>query len=150
MAQLSEDKVNHMLGVARLCYALALNKYKQSEQFCKKMWLIGYCHDIGYEFVRDLMPDTNRHASVAEDIIWSTFGGSSKAALAISEHGKKTSQDYLELRILNEADLLVDGTGRMITIEERLQDLRVRYGEQSPEYRNSSWLAQELGLLMED
>lgn len=62
---------------------------------------------------------------------------------------EKTGVEYKseELKILNAADLLTDSNGREITAQERLKDVKERYGEDSFEYIDFVKLAKELGLI---
>ena len=136
------DKAKHCLNVARKCYEIAKEKYGQDEDFARKMWLIGYCHDIGYEFTDKENP--HDHALIANQMIVSAFNVSCSAIL---NHGKRIPQNSLELKILNEADLLVDRKGNISSVESRLSDIAMRYSFESPEYTNAHWLAKELELI---
>ena len=46
---ISNDRMKHILGVARQCYKLAKEKYKLSEDDSRKAFMLGYLHDVGYE-----------------------------------------------------------------------------------------------------
>ena len=46
---ISSDRLKHCLAVARLMYEMAVEKGWQ-ESKCQEMFLLGYVHDIGYEF----------------------------------------------------------------------------------------------------
>ena len=138
----NDDKLKHSLNVARKCYEIAKNKYQKDEDFARKMWLIGYCHDIGYEFATNENP--HEHPWIGSDIIRMAFGSSCKP---IMEHGKRVPQTMDELRILNEADLRVDRKGNIVSVENRLSDIAIKHGYSSPQYVNAHWLAKELGLI---
>ena len=47
--EISDHKMRHILSVARLMYQLALDDGK-AEDYARQMFLLGYLHDIGYEF----------------------------------------------------------------------------------------------------
>ena len=140
---ITESKFQHIIGVARLCYKLAKEKYHANEEFARSMWAIGFNHDIGYEFIND-GDSTKEHPIIADNIIQHAFYGNCHA---IEYHGKRVAQDDLQLRILNEADLQIDATGKLVTVEERLEDIRNRYGDNSDQYEQAYCLALELGLI---
>ena len=142
---LTEQKIKHNVTVARLCYKIAKEKYKTNENFARAMWTIGYNHDIGYEFIED-SSNISAHSDISDELIFSAFKGDS---YAIKWHGKKISQSNVSLRILNEADLQVDSKGNIISVKERLEDIRLRYGNESKQYDQAKWLAIELGLIGE-
>ena len=141
---LSKDKINHNVAVARLCYSIAKDKYNCSEKYCRAMWTIGYNHDIGYEFLERGIDNPRLHPDLSDEMIFSAFNGDS---FAVKWHGKKLVQEELSLRILNEADLQVDSKGNLVTVYQRLEDIKKRYGEKSTQYDQAYWLAQELGLI---
>lgn len=47
---ISEDRLKHMLQVGRTVGALASELFGWPEEKCQEMFLLGYIHDIGYEF----------------------------------------------------------------------------------------------------
>lgn len=46
---ISEDRLHHIIGVARKAYAIAKQR-GHSEEFARKMFMAGWLHDVGYEF----------------------------------------------------------------------------------------------------
>ena len=46
---ISEDRLHHIIGVARKAYAIAKQR-GHSEEFARKMFMDGWLHDVGYEF----------------------------------------------------------------------------------------------------
>lgn len=48
---IDNNRLQHIIGVARKCYSIA-KSHGHNEDFCKKMFMLGWCHDIGYEFDR--------------------------------------------------------------------------------------------------
>ena len=126
---LTQNKINHNIEVARLCYQLAKEKYGCSERFARSMWTIGYNHDIGYEFLQQGIDSPKIHPEIS---------------------GKKVPQEDLALRILNESDLQVDPKGKRVSVDERLSDIKKRYGADSSQYGQAKWLAIELELIDKD
>lgn len=143
MQGITEYRLKHMLGVARRCYEIALeNGY--DEHTARKLFLVGYLHDIGYEFSET----GENHADISNQMIISLFGVENKA---IKEHGQLNKDlNNIELRILNIADLTVDSFGNKCTVYNRLLDIKNRYGKESKAYQTALDLAKQLKLVADD
>ena len=128
---LTENRVLHSLGVARKCYTLS-KELKMPEKFCRKMFFLGYIHDIGYEF-----EDSEGHARISADILHSLGCNNYDTLQAIKYHSENDKTDNLEWKILTEADMTIDSKGNEVTIEERLNDIKERYGETSKQYKTA-------------
>lgn len=126
---ITEDRLKHMLGVARKCYILS-KELRMPEKFCRKMFFLGYIHDIGYEF-----EDNEGHARISADILHSLGCNSYDTLQAIKYHSENDKTDNLEWKILTEADMTIDSKGNEVTIEERLEDIKARHGETSKQYK---------------
>ena len=139
--KISENRTKHMLAVARKCYNLARIQYGQSEEFARRMFLIGYLHDVGYEFTAN----SEEHPQVAYDMIKSTFGVEIDS---IRTHGDpEESCKSLEARILNTADLTTNNKGDDVSAAERIENIKINYGENSHQYKNAIKLAKKLHLI---
>lgn len=140
MQGLTEKRMAHSLGVARLMYRLARER-GYDESFAKQCWLVGYLHDIGYEFsARNV-----EHAFVGGELLSES---DYRFASEVSMHGATNVEHRsIVLDLLNEADLRVDSNGDEVHVEHRLDDIAFRYGKESNEYRNARQLAKEVGLL---
>lgn len=133
---ITAHKIMHMLAVARKCYTLAREKYELSETTARKCFVMGLLHDIGYEF----SDSASTHPEVGADML-NSLNVSQFCAIvdAVRNHGKiyemenVTKWDY----ILNEADLTVDSKGNNVSIEERLDDIKGRYGKSSTQYKDA-------------
>ena len=134
---ISENKVKHMLGVARKCYKIS-KEMGQSEEFARKMFVIGYNHDIGYEF----STKNELHNYKSYEML-KTLGIECESIL---HHGELINKASLEWLILNQADLQVNSKGEDVGVEGRLYDIKIRYGENSKEYINAIELAHIVGL----
>lgn len=146
---ISEDRLHHCLGVARKCYALAKTE-GYSEEFCRRMFTIGWNHDIGYEFATDKA----EHPAVSEMLLKSIgmtndSRDSAKALHAIRLHGHNAKIKSAEWRILNTADMLIDSKGNEVTASQRLDDIAVRFGEDSEEFKQAAELCELLRLVEE-
>ncbi len=137
MMAITENRLHHMLGVARYMYAHALGR-GASEDEARDMFVLGFLHDIGYEW-----DDSEDHGAVAYEILEKTNYAHS---LAVKEHGSSNPSllglTYV-LRLLNEADMHIGPDGTPMTVEERLVDIGARYGLESEQYKNAVIVSQQ-------
>lgn len=143
---ISEDKLHHILGVARKCYKLA-KEAGYNEQFCRKMFMIGWLHDVGYEFT-DIASEHNETgvkmiSTLSNDLTDDSFHS---VLSAVESHGRYQEEKSNEWRILNMADLTVDRKGRDINVHARLSDIEQRYGSESKQYIRACAIARTVGL----
>ncbi len=122
---ITEDRIKHILGVARL-----MKKY--ARDFCQdeeKMFTLGLVHDIGYEF-----GGSEEHHILGYEILSKQGYEFAKEVLY---HGKPTDEYFsLALDLLNFADLHINKKGDYVSFEDRLEDIKARRGESSPHYQN--------------
>lgn len=130
---ITEDRLKHILAVARLM------KQKANELGLdpKEMFLLGFLHDIGYEF--------GEHANHAE------IGGNMLNSIhytytnEIAFHGIVNCDfSSKELDLLNWCDMHTNGKGEYVTFEERLSDIKNRRGEDSDAYKDSEKIINSL------
>lgn len=123
----SNDRANHSLEVAKQMYEKALEQ-TSDELYAKKMFHLGIVHDIGYQFSEN----TKEHPHVGGLFLkeegyefWEE----------VYEHGNPdVDSPTQELMLLNWADMHTDGKGNRVSFEERLKDIKNRYGVDSVEY----------------
>lgn len=140
MNGISDNKLRHIIGVARRCYEIAKEDGK-NESIARKLFLIGYLHDVGYEFAEY----KEEHPDISNDLLINLFDVGNEA---IKNHGKvDTDLTNYELVTLNKADLTVDAYGMKCTVYERLCDIKSRYGKESRTYKNAVELAKKLELI---
>lgn len=146
ISMISENRLKHIIGVARKAYKIAKSEGYE-EWFCKKMFMLGYLHDVGYEFVED----KDDHPMMSCELLDLLSYESSKTNMsAIANHGMLSEGNRSdEWRILTMADLQIDSEGNDVGILLRLKDIRDRYGEDSKEYETSCKVAEAVGLLKE-
>lgn len=136
---IKEGRAKHILGVARKCYEIAKTEFpERGEDFAEKMFLIGYLHDVGYEF-----DDTEPHRIVGERMLKS-IGADDETVWLVRHHGEPQYELTDESYILNKADLSVDTSGSPVTIEERVADKARRKGSDSVVYRNAVEMAEKI------
>lgn len=130
---LSDSRLFHSKQVADKCYNLAKSKYSLDEDESRKMYVMGYLHDIGYAFSYS----ANEHSTIGFAMLYAIIDD--KILGAIKHHGdpKHISDWTIYDKILNEADMLTDSEGYEVTFDERLEDIRQRHGESSNAYKNS-------------
>jgi predicted hydrolase (HD superfamily) len=132
---ITDNRMDHTIAVARKCYDLARQEYGMSEENSRKAFIMGFLHDIGYEFATE----ASAHPDIAVDILTSfTSIEWDQMIFAIMTHGKP--QKFLGTTyqaILNEADLTVNSKGEPVSMEERCEGIKARYGQESIQYCNS-------------
>lgn len=137
--EITQDRLKHSVGVARKLYEMSLQRGWDVEK-AKNMFVLGFVHDIGYEFAET----QSEHADVGAVILEKCgFQYSNE----VMYHGK-VQKDYSseELNMLNVADFLVGPDGQSVTVQERLDGISQRYGENSKQYMEAKMLAKQLGL----
>jgi len=115
------------MGVARLCVELA-KEMGWSEDRQRQAFLMGWNHDIGYEFCS--CPE--EHAFAGANIIRSSLGwwpeikyhGLPKSHSLRIHNGKPYESEMLD--VLNTADILTASNGEQCTAYERLKELESR------------------------
>lgn len=135
---ISSDRMAHQLGVAQMLVDQARSYGSYSEQELQDLFVLGYLHDIGYEFAID--PGNHAHA-----------GGEVLKRLGfiywaeVANHGNPTSTySSSALDLLNAADMQTSPSGEHVSYAERLQDIADRYGEDSLRYKNARTIIADL------
>lgn len=122
---ITEDRLHHIIGVARKAYKVA-KAIGKSEESARKMFALGWNHDIGYEF------DPENHEEVGAEIF-----NDLAYRLDIRQHGIIPLIITTEWKILNYADMTTSPTGEEITLEDRLAEIEQRYGKEHKRYKLS-------------
>ena len=142
MIGISENRTKHILAVAREMQRRAEEAGWPQEK-CREMFILGYVHDIGYEFAEN-QPD---HAAIGglllkeqnypywQEVYW---------------HGKINAGYASDaLQLLNTVDMCIDSAGNPVDIHARLADIMSRYGENSVQYKEARIFSVQIGLLEE-
>lgn len=136
---LGNGRMRHMLNVARVAREIARELGMDGNK-CDTMFVLGYVHDIGYE------TSDNGHAYLGGETL-------RKAGYEhwweVWSHGDPdiTPRDtpaYRRLAILNAADMSVTADGRLVTIDERVQDIERRHGGDSKRCLQAKRLAEKV------
>lgn len=144
---ISENRLHHILDVARKAYKIAKDMGFE-EDFCRRCFMLGWIHDVGYEFAENQSEHPDISAKMLLLINEDTVASDLKKPFykAIKEHGKYPSEMTEEYRILNMADMLVDSKGNEVTVSQRLEDIKNRYGEHSNQYLTACDICYRIGL----
>ncbi len=145
---ISENMLHHIYGVAKKAYSIA-KEVGYNEDFARKMFVLGWNHDIGYEFSQTQKehPDVSSKMLISaflEDTFW---GAQTTASMgAILKHGRYTEDETPEWIILNMADMLIDSNGKEVSVSVRLDGIKERYGEHSDQYLTACDICYRIGL----
>ena len=145
---ISEDRLHHIIGVARKAYTIALERGHDKE-FAKKCFMLGWLHDVGYEFAEtkeDHPKVSGRLLLLLQDESPVASDLKKPSIKAIMEHGLYPTEKTEEWIILNQADMQIGPDGREMTISERLEDIKNRFGEWSDTYLTACDIAYQCGL----
>ena len=133
---MDEDRLRHSIAVARKMVEIAKSK-NLSDEDIKNCFIIGYNHDVGYEFTKN----GNNHNTIGGEILRNNF----KYWREIYYHGEinvEYKSQYLD--ILNMADMQIDKYGNDVGFIKRLEDIENRYGKESKQYINAEKLIKKL------
>ncbi len=123
---IDKDRLNHSLAVARKMVEIG-KSYNMDEKQLQELFVLGYVHDIGYEYEND------KHGVTGGNILKQS---NYKYWQEVYYHGEvdcEYSSKYLD--ILNMADMQVDKFGNDVGYTKRLEDIKGRYGEDSIVYQ---------------
>lgn len=125
--RVDSNRALHSLAVAKLMEQKAeeLNLDKE------KMFMLGWLHDIGYEFTDNKTKHPEAGGKFLESIEY-------EFQEEVKNHGNPDSvYQSVELDLLNYADMHIDYKGNYVTFEERAEDIKNRYGKDSIQYNNA-------------
>lgn len=130
---IDNDRLKHIFEVAKLMKDKAEIVGLDKEE----MFTLGMLHDIGYEF-----GENNDHNFVGFQILDKQ---NYKYAKEVLYHGKPNSEyQSLALDLLNFADMHIDKSGKYVSYEQKLEDIKTRRGESSLAYIHSQKIIKEL------
>ena len=133
---MDNDRLKHCYGVANKMVELG-KEMKLSTDQLQELFILGYLHDIGYQF------GTNENHNIIGGNILKE--NNYKYFKEVYYHGIPNSKyRSLYLDILNTADMMIDCFGNDIGFDKRLEDIKNRYGKDSIQYINSVKLVNEL------
>ena len=137
--------VVHSVGVAKFMAEWA-SLHPKEGLMPDEMYILGLLHDIGKIYPANFDMNTGKEKPNVNGNIYKGHahkGGSLLSDLGfhfakeVEHHGDSDSYFFsVKLLLLNLADLSVNGEGNIISIKERIDDVGVRYGLDSEEYRH--------------
>lgn len=131
---LTQNRMHHILAVASKMKELAPQYGVDPEE----AFALGFFHDIGYEIAE-------KQSEHARDGAMLLFRQGYKYWKEIAFHGMpQDTYDSPMLRLLNFADLTTGPNGENMTIEQRIEDIAVRYGKGSKQELDARKLASKL------
>ena len=128
------DRLKHSLMVARKMVEIGTQRGMDEEEL-RKLFILGYNHDIGYEF------GDNHELSGADALASVGFDFVDEVRF----HGEPNpvyTSEFLE--ILKMADMQIDRYGNVVGYDGRLRDISRRYGADSDVYRRAETIVKEL------
>lgn len=135
---ITEDRLKHSLQVARNMERLAKEIFGWSDVKIREMFLLGYVHDVGYEF----SANQQEHFSKGS-LLMST--ANYPYSQEIYWHGRpNATYKSDELLILNIADNITDSYGKTVTVTQRLENIKQRYGDDSQQFLDAQTLVKEI------
>ena len=132
-----KDRLNHSIAVANKMIEIG-KSFKLEENDLRELFVLGYNHDIGYEFCTDNL----KHNIIGGGIL---KNNGYKYWKEVYYHGNPDAEyKSLFLKILNMADMKIDKYGNDVGYEKRLEDIKSRYGKNSKPYICSSKIINSL------
>ena len=133
---MDNDRLKHSYSVA--CKMVELGKKRKlSEESLKELFILGYIHDIGYQF------GNNKNHNIIGGKLLKDNGY--KYWKEVYYHGVPNPEyESLYLYILNIADMMIDKYGNDVGFDIRLEGIKNRYGEDSIQYKKCVKIVNEL------
>ena len=131
---MTERKLRHTAAVSRTMRDVAL-LLGWDEERADEMLVLGFVHDIGYDI------DPEKHGAAGAEVL-----GRCGFAYAdeVRMHGTPTDDPSPELALLWYADMTCDHEGEHCDYAQRLEGVRERYGDDSPQLEKAqaivAWL----------
>ena len=134
---ITDSKLHHIRAVAELMYERAF-EMTGDEKYAEEMYVLGFVHDIGYIF------GAKGHAEAGGGLMKRT---NFKYADAVSLHGKDhpdPDQITQDVMLIQWCDMSVGPGGVKMSVAERIEDIRNRYGDDSEQYLGAKEIAKRL------
>ena len=134
---MDNDRLKHSIAVARKMIEIG-REYNLSEEELQDLFILGYNHDIGYEF----SIDNTEHNIIGGQIL---KNNGYKYWKEVYYHGNPNAEyNSLFLKILNMADMQIDKYSNDVGFDKRLEDIKNRYGIESSTYINCSKIVNKI------
>lgn len=134
---LSQSRRRHSTGVARVARHIAEQYYDKPTADPQALFMLGLVHDIGYAYCDHQSDHAQRGGDVLRDSGYQYWR-------EVYHHGQITDYQSAELDILNGADMCVGPDGQVVQPEQRLRDIRQRYGPESDQHKQAQEVVGDL------
>jgi predicted hydrolase (HD superfamily) len=122
------NRLKHSYSVGKKMVEIG-KQINLSEEQLEELFLLGFNHDIGYEFTTNGV----NHNKIGGEIL---KNNGYKYWKEVYYHGEVTFEyESLYLRILNQADMQIDKYGNDVGYNKRLDDIESRYGSESDVFK---------------
>lgn len=136
--EITENRLKHSHAVAIKMKELAKEKISLFPVSPDEAFILGMLHDIGYEFV----DEQQEHAN-AGGIILKEQGY--KYWREVYYHGtSQTDYNSAMLRLLNYVNMITGPDGTYMSIDDRIDDIAERYGDDSRQIKEAIKLANQI------
>lgn len=123
---IDNDRLHHSYAVGKKMIEIG-KQYRLSDLELQELFVLGLNHDIGYEF-----GNNSNHNVIGGKILKEN---NYKYWQEVYYHGQiECEYKSLYLDILNKADMQIDKYGNDVGYDKRLEDIKIRYGENSQVY----------------
>lgn len=123
---MDNDRLIHSISVARKMVEIGKRR-NMSEEELQDLFILGLNHDIGYE-----IGTSDLHGEIGAEAL---KRNNYKYYKEVYYHGKLQNEySSIYLTILNQADMQIDKYGNDVGYDNRLLDIKSRYGEESRIY----------------
>ena len=123
--EITVDRMKHSLAVARKMKDIVMQNPKEYDCSPDDAFVLGMLHDIGYEFVAEQKEHANKGGLVLKEQGYRYWR-------EVYYHGIP-QEEYTSslLELLNYADLTTGPSGESMTVQQRIDDIIIRYGRES-------------------
>ena len=136
--RISDERLAHMRSVGRRAQLIAEEIGVRDQESLQDIFLLGYLHDVGYEF----SDDQADHARVGGDILRRNGYPYWQEVYCHGDPDTDYSSQLLD--ILNTADMVTAPNGEYVTLDRRLEGIAGKYVEGSSQYIKARELAEQL------
>lgn len=134
---MDNDRLKHSYSVGFKMAQIAKDR-NLSEEEIKTCFVIGFNHDIGYQFTEKGF----NHNKIGGEILRRNNFIHWQEVYYHGDINPEYSSLYLD--ILNQADMMIDKYGNDVGYNLRLEDIKSRYGEESKVYLDCSEMVRQL------
>ena len=131
------NRLKHSYAVAKKMQEIG-EKNDLSKEELESLFLLGFVHDIGYEFTENGVSHNKIGGKILKEQGFSYWK-------EVYYHGELPNEyTSLYLDILNMADMMINGVGEDVGYLQRLEDIATRYGKDSVVYQKCNSLVNYL------